>query len=171
MKTITILCLLFYNIIYSQLILTPKYSFEYLHFGSKLQDVKNKFLKSSPVIIDDKTKKMMSSYDEGYIFLRYHDSLLYKNGMISLLFTKNDSLLNIVQFIIALSKDDESIEHEKACTNLWEEMVKRFGEPLTDKSIPFFGKVRKWELEKTAISAIKTESGFKSLTLSYTVKK
>lgn len=170
MKAITTLCLLFYNIIYSQLISTPKYSFEYLRFGSKKLDVQKNFLNVQPIPINDKVKSMMPKQDEEYITIMYRDTTLYKNAAIGLVFTKKDSLLSMVQYIIAAEKEEERVDVEKIAKTLWDETTNRFGIPTTDKDIPLFGKIRKWNMEKIMIVVVKTESEMKSITLTYKLK-
>lgn len=172
MKTIIILCLntLLLNIAYSQLIENPKYNFEFLRFNLKRQDLQNRFVNVKLIPINDKVNGMMPKQDEEYISDIYKDTTFYRNASLGLFYNKRDSLLSMVQYIIAAENENETEDVERIINHLWDESLDRFGTPTSDKSIPFFGKIRKWSMEKIIISIVKTESEMRTISFTYKLK-
>ncbi|MDD8018323.1 MAG: hypothetical protein PHP42_08110 [Bacteroidota bacterium] len=159
--------------IYAQLVPTPKYPFEFMSFQTKLPIIKLKYSLFHPLIVDEKTKTILSNFKvtDDYLSLQYYDSTLFKNAKLTMNFSKSDSLLKSVQYTIFRTPDVDANEFEKICDRIWDETKERFGEPLTEKTIPMLGKIRKWEIGQTLFSSMKTEYGFMSLMLSYYIKE
>lgn len=154
----------------AQLVVNPKYAYEQLSLYTKYSVIKDKYAKAKVFTVDEKTKAMAAKFSNDFITLQYYDTTLFKSAKLSFSFSKIDSLLLSVQYMLFVAPGVEEAEYEKAAENLWDETSSRFGEPASDKTVPMFGKVRNWEIGKTAIRLMKTETVLKSLMISYSIK-
>lgn len=156
----------FTGAVHSQIVPTPHYFFERLQFQTKISEVQKRFPNVHPLTVEKNTNKSFTKYKEDYLLFTF-DTTINGYGKVMLIFSKEDSSLALIEYVIATDNEKEKEKSEQMGEQLWQETSRRFGEPDVDKNLLFMGKMRKWKINNTDVRLIKIESGGSVVMLTY----
>lgn len=163
---VLIIFVCFINQTKGQLVDVPLLAHEKLNFFSHISEVRGLFSQLSELRITSGLEKSFIHNIDSYTILKKIDSSYNKVEVVNLFFTKQDSLLKLVQYLI-IPHFRHSDESETYLKKFWSDTIIRFGKDGVEQTLPLLGKMVVWERKRIKIQLIHITTGSKIITLSY----
>ncbi|MFA6467756.1 MAG: hypothetical protein WCW35_02590 [Bacteroidota bacterium] len=171
-KIIVLIVASLFQTVFSQILEKPIFEFERYSWGEHFHVVKKNLKNKSFINIDPSRSVLKPNKPSASIDLAYAETICGQNMSIGLTFSAADSALELVSLYF-LGIDPESKgryqDNNKRIESLMTFFSNLYGPLFKEKSIPFVGEIRIWNMKETDIQLLNL-SNAESLIIQYSPK-